>query len=52
MMECDPADLELRDGKVGIKGVPGMEKTIAEIATACALLPADLPRRTRLHQRP
>lgn len=32
MMETDAADLELRDGKVGVKGVPGMEKTFAEVA--------------------
>jgi CO/xanthine dehydrogenase Mo-binding subunit len=34
MMECAPADLEIRDGAVGVKGVPGMQKSIAEIATA------------------
>jgi hypothetical protein len=28
----DASDLELRDGKVGLKGVPGMEKTFAEVA--------------------
>jgi len=32
MMEADASDLELRDGKVGLKGVPGMEKTFAEVA--------------------
>jgi CO/xanthine dehydrogenase Mo-binding subunit len=32
MMEADPGDLELRDGKVGVKGVPAMEKTFAEVA--------------------
>ena len=32
MLEADVGDLELRDGKVGVKGAPGMEKTIAEIA--------------------
>ena len=32
MMECGAGDLELRDGKVGVKGVPAMEKSIAEIA--------------------
>jgi aerobic carbon-monoxide dehydrogenase large subunit len=32
MLECAPVDLELRDGKVGVKGAPGLEKTIAEIA--------------------
>ena len=32
MMEADASDLELRDGKVGVRGVPGMEKTLAEVA--------------------
>ena len=32
MLEADVGDLELRDGKVGVKGAPGMGKTIAEIA--------------------
>ena len=32
MMETDAGDLELRDGKVGVKGVPAMEKTFPEVA--------------------
>jgi CO/xanthine dehydrogenase Mo-binding subunit len=32
MLEAAPSDLELRDGKVGVKGAPGMEKSIADIA--------------------
>jgi len=32
MMETDASDLELRDGKVGVRGVPGMQKTFAEVA--------------------
>jgi CO/xanthine dehydrogenase Mo-binding subunit len=32
MLEASAGDLELRDGKVGVKGAPGLEKTIAEIA--------------------
>jgi len=32
MLEADAGDLELRDGKIGVKGVPGMEKTLAEVA--------------------
>ena len=32
MMEADANDLELRDGKIGVRGVPGMEKTFAEVA--------------------
>lgn len=34
MMECDAGDLELRGGKIGIKGVPGKEKGIGEVAVA------------------
>jgi carbon-monoxide dehydrogenase large subunit len=34
MMECAPADLELRHGKVGVVGVPGMEVTLAAVAQA------------------
>ena len=34
MMECAPADLELRRGKVGVVGVPGMEVTLAAVAQA------------------
>ncbi|MGO9631913.1 MAG: xanthine dehydrogenase family protein molybdopterin-binding subunit [Xanthobacteraceae bacterium] len=32
MLEASAGDLELRDSKVGVKGAPGLEKTIAEIA--------------------
>jgi CO/xanthine dehydrogenase Mo-binding subunit len=32
MLEASPNDLELREGRVGVKGAPGLEKTIAEIA--------------------
>jgi carbon-monoxide dehydrogenase large subunit len=34
MLECAPEDLELRDGGVGIVGVPGNEVTLASIAKA------------------
>ncbi|HTB44207.1 MAG TPA: molybdopterin cofactor-binding domain-containing protein, partial [Acetobacteraceae bacterium] len=34
MMECAPADLELRAGKVGVVGVPGMEVTLASVVQA------------------
>jgi aerobic carbon-monoxide dehydrogenase large subunit len=34
MMECAPTDLELRDGKVGVVGVPGMEMGLASVAQA------------------
>ena len=33
-LECATADLELRDGKAGVAGVPGAELTFAEIAHA------------------
>ncbi len=33
-LECATADLELRDGKIGVAGVPGAELTFAEIAHA------------------
>ena len=31
-MEADTSDLELGDGRVGVRGAPGMEKTFAEVA--------------------
>ena len=34
MLECAPTDLELRDGKVGVVGVPGMEVSLADVAQA------------------
>jgi len=34
MMECAEGDLELRNGKIGVKGVPAMEKSVAEVAIA------------------
>ena len=34
MLECAPTDLELRDGKVGVVGVPGMEVSLANVAQA------------------
>jgi CO/xanthine dehydrogenase Mo-binding subunit len=33
MMGCTESDLELRDGKIGVKGHPAMEKPISEVAT-------------------
>ncbi len=32
MMEVAPEDLELRDGHVGVRGVPGMQKSFREVA--------------------
>jgi CO/xanthine dehydrogenase Mo-binding subunit len=34
MMECGTDDLELRSGNIGIKGVPDIQKSIAEVAIA------------------
>lgn len=34
MLECAPGDLELRNGSVGVVGVPGNELTLARIARA------------------
>lgn len=34
MMECGAGDLELRSGNIGVKGVPAMQKSIAEVAIA------------------
>src|SRR5262249_62320031 len=31
MLEASPGDLELRAAKLGVKGAPGLEKTVAEI---------------------
>lgn len=43
MMECGSGDLELRGGKVGVKGVPGKEKTIAEVASAAHYFRLNFP---------
>lgn len=32
MPETNASDRELRDGEVGVRGAPGMEKTLAEVA--------------------
>jgi carbon-monoxide dehydrogenase large subunit len=34
LLECAPADLELRDGGVGVVGVPGARITLAQVAQA------------------
>ena len=39
LMEVAPEDLELADGAVRVKGVPGMKRSIAEIAHALAGVP-------------
>ena len=34
LLECAPADLELRDGGIGVVGVPGAEVSLAKLAQA------------------
>ena len=34
MLECAPADLELRNGSVGVVGAPGLQVTLANVARA------------------
>jgi carbon-monoxide dehydrogenase large subunit len=34
LLECAPVDLELRHGKVGVKGAPGLEVTLGSVAQA------------------
>ena len=34
MLECAPGDLELRNGTIGVVGVPGNELTLASVAKA------------------
>ena len=48
MMEADTNDLELRDGKVGVRGVPGMEKTFAEVALHAHYFRLSMPDDPRL----
>ncbi|OJU91472.1 MAG: carbon monoxide dehydrogenase [Burkholderiales bacterium 66-5] len=43
MLECSVDDLELRDGKVGVKGVNGLEKSIAEVAGAAHYFRLNFP---------
>ena len=43
MLEAKPADLEFRDGKIGVKGVPGMEKAIGEVALFAHMFRLNLP---------
>jgi aerobic carbon-monoxide dehydrogenase large subunit len=45
LLEADPADLELADGRVVARGAPGVGVTLAEVAAACAPGPRSrLPR--------
>lgn len=48
MLEAEASDLELRDGEIRVKGVPGLKKTLAEVAAALSgvpgfALPGNLP---------
>ncbi len=43
MLEASPDDLEFRNGKIGVAGVPGMEKTIGEVALFAHYFRLDLP---------
>ena len=43
MLEASPDDMELRDGKVGVKGSPEREKTFAEVAMQSHLFRLSLP---------
>ena len=39
MLEVAPSDLEFADGDIRVKGVPGLKKSLAEIATALSGVP-------------
>jgi carbon-monoxide dehydrogenase large subunit len=39
LMEASPDDLELVDGAVGVKGVPGMQRSLSQVAKALAGVP-------------
>lgn len=43
LLECSEGDLELRDGHVGVKGVPGRQKAIAEIALMASFFRLSFP---------
>lgn len=43
LLECREADLELRNGAVGVVGVPGREKSIAEIALMSSFFRLSFP---------
>ena len=43
MMEADAGDLEFRAGKIGLKGAPGKEKTIGEVALFAHYFRLNLP---------
>jgi CO/xanthine dehydrogenase Mo-binding subunit len=43
LLECSEVDLELRDGHVGVKGVPGQQKSIGEIALMASFFRLSFP---------
>jgi CO/xanthine dehydrogenase Mo-binding subunit len=43
MMEADVADLEFRQGKIGVRGVPGMEKSIGDVSLYAHYFRLNLP---------
>jgi CO/xanthine dehydrogenase Mo-binding subunit len=43
MLEARPEDLEFREGKIGVRGVPGMEKSIADVALFAHMFRLNLP---------
>lgn len=43
MMETSPGDLEFRDGKIGVRGVPGMEKSIGDVSLFSHYFRLNLP---------
>jgi aerobic carbon-monoxide dehydrogenase large subunit len=43
LLEADPADLDIRDGKVFVKGSPDRFRTVAEVARISFLAPMTLP---------
>jgi carbon-monoxide dehydrogenase large subunit len=43
MLEASPADLDLADGVVSVRGTPSASKTLAEVAHLAYMRPRDLP---------
>ncbi len=43
MLESDVGDLEFREGKIGVKGVPGMEKSIGDVSLYAHYFRLNLP---------
>ncbi|MBP2366195.1 xanthine dehydrogenase family protein molybdopterin-binding subunit [Pseudonocardia parietis] len=43
LLEADPADLDIEDGVISVKGAPGSSIPLAQIATGCWLAPDQMP---------